>query len=237
MLNKKKLVKNVFDSVFEKYDIMNDIMSLGIHRIWKKIAVSMYYPKDNDSILDLACGTGDISELIINKKKNINITLADININMLNFCKKKLFNKGFIKNINFVQTNGEYLPFKNKSFDCITIGFGLRNFSNIKLSLKSLYKILKKNGKLIILEFSHPNNKLIYTLYDIYSYNIIPKIGKIICNDENSYKYLVNSIRAHPNQSELMKLINEAGFKKVNFTNISNGIVAIHSAIKIWKQF
>ncbi len=233
MLNKKKLVKNVFDSVFEKYDIMNDIMSLGIHRIWKKIAVSMYYPKDNDSILDLACGTGDISELIINKKKNINITLADININMLNFCKKKLFNKGFIKNINFVQTNGEYLPFKNKSFDCITIGFGLRNFSNIKLSLKSLYKILKKNGKLIILEFSHPNNKLIYTLYDIYSYNIIPKIGKIICNDENSYKYLVNSIRAHPNQSELMKLINEAGFKKVNFTNISNGIVAIHSAIKI----
>ena len=212
---------------------MNDIMSLGIHRIWKKIAVSMYYPKDNDSILDLACGTGDISELIINKKKNINITLADININMLNFCKKKLFNKGFIKNINFVQTNGEYLPFKNKSFDCITIGFGLRNFSNIKLSLKSLYKILKKNGKLIILEFSHPNNKLIYTLYDIYSYNIIPKIGKIICNDENSYKYLVNSIRAHPNQSELMKLINEAGFKKVNFTNISNGIVAIHSAIKI----
>ncbi len=234
MLNKKKLVKNVFDSVFEKYDIMNDIMSLGIHRIWKKIAISMCNVQKNDSILDLACGTGDMSELFAKMyNKNINLTLADININMLEFCKKRLFNKGFIKNINFVQTCGEYLPFKNNSFDIITIAFGLRNFSNIKIALESSHRILKKNGKLLILEFSHPTNKTIYTLYDIYSYNIIPKIGKLICNDYDSYKYLVDSIRAHPTQIKLNNLIKKSGFKTSNFINITNGIVAIHTARKL----
>lgn len=234
MLNKKKLVKNVFDSVFEKYDIMNDIMSLGIHRLWKKMAISMCNIQKNDSILDLACGTGDISELFASMKdKNISLTLADININMLKYCKKRLFNKGFTKNINFVQTCGEHLPFKNNSFDIITIAFGLRNFSNINSSIKSIYRILKKNGKLLILEFSHPTNKIIYTLYDIYSYNIIPKIGKLICNDQDSYKYLVDSIRAHPSQTKLNMLIKNSGFKESNFINIMNGIVAIHIAKKI----
>ncbi len=230
--NKKKIVKEVFDSVFERYDIMNDLMSFGIHRIWKKIAINNCNIKNNDIILDLACGTGDLTKIMIETRKNIQIVLADINKNMLSFCKKRLYNLGYIKNLNFVQTNAENLPFKKNTFNKVIIGFGLRNFNNIEKSIKCINKILKKNGKLIILEFSQPTNKIINILYDMYSYNIIPNIGKIICNDYVSYKYLVDSIRIHPNQIELNNLIKKNGFKYSNFKNLSNGIVSIHTAIK-----
>ena len=230
--NKKKIVKEVFDSVFERYDIMNDLMSFGMHRIWKKIAINNCNIKKNDIILDLACGTGDLTKIMIESRKNIQIVLADINKNMLSFCKKRLYNLGYIKNLNFVQTSAENLPFKKNTFNKVIIGFGLRNFNNIEKSIKCINKILKKNGKLIILEFSQPTNKIINILYDMYSYNIIPNMGKIICNDYISYKYLVDSIRIHPNQIELNNLIKKNGFKYSNFKNLSNGIVSIHTAIK-----
>ncbi len=230
--NKKKIVKEVFDSVFERYDIMNDLMSFGIHRIWKKTAINNCNIKNNDIILDLACGTGDLTKIMIETRKNIQIVLADINKNMLSFCKKRLYNLGYIKNLNFVQANAENLPFKKNTFNKVIIGFGLRNFNNIEKSIKCINKILKKNGKLIILEFSQPTNKIIKILYDMYSYNIIPNMGKIICNDYVSYKYLVDSIKIHPNQIELNNLIKKNGFKYSNFKNLSNGIVSIHTAIK-----
>ncbi|QQG46732.1 MAG: class I SAM-dependent methyltransferase [Candidatus Azosocius agrarius] len=233
-LSKKEyMVKNVFDSVVYKYDLMNDIMSFFIHRIWKDIAVFYCNVKRGDKILDLAGGTGDLSKRFINLVgDNGEVILGDINFNMLKFGRDKLIKQGLEYGIKYVQLNAEYLPFFNDYFNIVSIGFGLRNVTNKLKALKSIYRVLKSGGMLMILEFSHPINDFISSIYDLYSFNVLPKFGKMICGNEFSYKYLVESIRVHPDQKELLKIIKLAEFKECYYVNLCNGIVSIHIGIK-----
>lgn len=200
---KENKVKQVFSSVANNYDLMNDLMSAGLHRLWKREAISLCNIKPSQTILDLAGGTGDLSKLIHKKLNNTGkIVLADINKDMLKQAKSKLIDAGIIDNIEFVEANAQELPFEENSFDCVIIGFGLRNVTNKDKALSSIFKTLKPGGKLIVLEFSEAN-KLIKPLYDTYSFNVLPKLGKLICNDKESYQYLAESIRMHPNQEKL----------------------------------
>ncbi|OGV34565.1 MAG: bifunctional demethylmenaquinone methyltransferase/2-methoxy-6-polyprenyl-1,4-benzoquinol methylase [Legionellales bacterium RIFCSPHIGHO2_12_FULL_35_11] len=230
---KEKLVGNVFHSVAQKYDVMNDVMSLGIHRLWKFFTIELSQIKSGDSVLDLAGGSGDLTKLICKKiGKNGHVVLADINSSMLSVGRNRLIDKGFYNNITFIQTNAEHLPFANNLFNCITMAFGLRNVTNKENALKSMFKVLKPGGNLMILEFSKPVFPGLKPIYDWYSFNILPKIGGFIAKDEDSYKYLAESIRMHPPQEELKKMIEEAGFEDCNYQNISGGIVALHTAYK-----
>lgn len=229
---KQKLVNKVFDSVSENYDLMNDILSFGMHRFWKKYTINLGNIKQDSKILDLAGGTGDMAakfSKIANKGQTV---LCDINNLMLAEGRNKLTDKGII-NIDFVQANAENLPFKKNYFDCVSIAFGLRNVTNKDLTLKQIHKVLKKGGCLLVLEFSKVNNETLKKLYDFYSFNVIPKIGKFIANDKDSYQYLSESIRKHPSQEVLKKMVIDAGFKFCEYHNLSKGIVAIHKAIKI----
>ena len=211
---------------------MNDIMSFFIHRFWKDISVFYCNINKGDKILDLAGGTGDLAKRFVNFVGDYGeIIIGDINFNMLSKGRSKLVNQGF-NNLKYVQLNAEQLPFLSNYFNCVSIGFGLRNITNKLNALKSIYRVLKKGGILMILEFSHPVNDFISSLYDLYSFNFLPKIGKFICNDEYSYRYLVESIRLHPNQDSLLKIIKQAEFKECIYKNLFNGIVSIHIGIK-----
>ena len=227
---KKGMVKDVFDKVFKKYDLMNDLMSLGIHRIWKKDFVTMMNPSNKKKLIDVACGTGDIAKLYIEAtNKNSSILCIDQNINMIKECKKNL---GKYKNIKWKVSNAEKLNVPDNSFDFYTISFGLRNTKNINKSLKEAYRVLKKGGKFMCLEFSKVENPLIDMLYKNYS-KIIPIIGEKIVGSKRPYNYLVKSIDDFYNQSELVSLIKKNGFQTVKFRNLSNGIAAIHSGWKV----
>ncbi len=231
-ISKKKKVKRVFDSVAQKYDLMNDVMSLGVHRLWKKKLLPFFEIGENNIILDLAGGTGDITKLLstyVVQKKGF-IVLCDINFNMIKVAKDNLEIKK--KNVFFVQMDAENLLFLDNTFDCVVISFGLRNVSNKLLALKNINRVLKVGGKLIILEFSKPNNYFFKMFYDYYSFKLLPKFGKHICGDEDSYKYLVESIRLHPNQNSLNKLILSSGFFNTQFVNFTNGIVSMHISYK-----
>lgn len=225
---KKKHVDNVFSSVAENYDLMNDAMSLGMHRIWKRLLVELSSIKEGDNVLDIASGTGDIPKIISREIKDVNILMTDINYKMLKIGRDRSIDEGFSNNCFACLLNGESLPFRSQSFDLITIGFGLRNFSEKNKGLKEMRRCLKKNAKLLILEFSKPKNNLITKLYDWYSFNILPNIGKFLANDEKSYLYLSESIRMHPDQDELKNRILEAGFSDCKYYNLLNGIVSIH---------
>ena len=230
---KQKLVDDVFDSVANNYDLMNDLMSFGMHRFWKKYTTEISGINKNDVVLDLAGGTGDMAyrfSKIIGPKGRL--ILCDINNSMLTEGRKKLIDKGVI-NIDFIQANAEKLPFKENHFDCVNIAFGLRNVTDKELALKQIYKILKKGGRLLILEFSKINNKALSKLYDFYSFSIIPKIGHLITKDKDSYQYLSESICQHPSQKLLKEMVHKAGFKFCEYHNLSQGIVAVHKAIKI----
>lgn len=230
---KQKLVDDVFDSVANNYDLMNDLMSFGMHRFWKKYTTEISGIKKDDVVLDLAGGTGDMScrfSKIIGPEGRL--ILCDINNSMLIEGRKKLIDKGVV-NIDFIQANAEKLPFKENHFDCVNIAFGLRNVTDKELALKQIYKILKKGGRLLILEFSQVNNKTLSKLYDFYSFNVIPKIGQLIAKDRDSYQYLSESIRQHPSQKILKEMVLKAGFKFCEYHNLSQGIVAVHKAIKI----
>lgn len=230
---KQKLVGEVFHSVANKYDIMNDLMSLGVHRIWKNYAVELCNILPGQIILDLAGGSGDLSKLICKKiGKEGKVYLADINSSMLNVGRNKLIDNGYIKNIEFVQANAENLPFANNIFNCITIAFGLRNVTDKLKALKSMYQVIKPGGKVMVLEFSTPIFPGLKPIYDWYSFTLLPKIGGIVAEDEESYKYLAESIRMHPNQEDLKSMIEEAGFEDCRYHNLSGGIVAIHIAYK-----
>lgn len=230
---KQNLVQNVFDSVAPKYDIMNDVLSFGVHRAWKVYSVIVSGVKKGDYVLDIAGGTGDLSYKF-NKQvgKKGKVILADINYQMLSVGRDNLIDKG-VANVNFIQTNAESLCFTDNSFDLISIAFGLRNVTDKNKALKEMYRILKPGGKLLILEFSKVNNKILEKFYDFYSFNIMPKIGGIIANDSDSYQYLAESIRKHPDQETLKKMILNVGFDFCEYNNLSNGIVALHKAIKI----
>jgi len=226
------MVGNVFDAVSENYDLMNDLMSFGIHRLWKKVAIESSGLRADFKILDLAGGTGDMVKLMKEKVKEEGlIVLSDINRRMLEEGRDRLIDEG-IEGINLAQIDAQYLPFRNETFDLVTIAFGLRNVTNKEKALKSILGSLKKGGKIIILEFSKPTNETFREIYDIFSFEVIPKIGEVIANTEESYRYLAESIRMHPTQDELKELMERSGFVECNYDNLTNGIVAIHSGIK-----
>ena len=229
--NKKGLVQNVFDQVYDQYDLMNDFMSLGIHRLWKKSMLNTMNPSINQNLIDVACGTGDIAKLYIKStNEEADIMCVDPNINMINSSKKRLNN---FKNIKWSLSNAENLKIKSNSYDFYTISFGLRNTKNIKKSLEEAYRVLKPGGRLMILEFSSVNNDIISWFYEKYSFNIIPKLGEFVANDKESYQYLVESIRKFPDQDTFSDMINNEGFKQVKYRDLTFGIAALHSGWKI----
>lgn len=229
---KQKLVAGVFDSVASRYDLMNDFMSLGIHRLWKRDAVARLQVRPNHSVLDLACGSGDLALLIASKVSAGHITLSDINNSMLTVAKNRLIDKGIIDNIQLTQANAETLPFLDNTFDRIIMGFGLRNVTHKDRALASIYRVLKPGGRAIILEFSHPTNALLSSWYDTYSFHVLPFLGKVVANDPDSYRYLAESIRMHPCQETLKTMMQSAGFDSCDYFNLTGGIVAIHQGIK-----
>lgn len=230
---KVALVRGVFDSVASKYDVMNDLMSLGIHRIWKRIAVQLANVREGNRVLDLAGGTGDLSCLFEKRVgKSGQVVLADINSEMLRVGRDRLINRGLSGNIQYAQVNAECLPFEDNSFDCVCIGFGLRNVTDKQQALQSMYRVLKPGGRVIVLEFSHPVDPVTEKLYDFYSFNLLPKIGGLVAQDEDSYRYLAESIRMHPKQEELKAMMEQAGLERCEYFNMTQGIVAIHRGYK-----
>ena len=227
-LDKKKFVGDVFTSVAKNYDVMNDAMSFGMHRLWKKILVELASIGEDDFILDIASGTGDISKLISKEYPNSNIFMSDINYEMLDEGRNRAIDESFSRNCHFCQLSGEELPFKDNTFDVITVGFGLRNFTDKEKGLKEMKRCLKKNGKLLVLEFSKPINPVFSKIYDWYSFNVLPKLGFLLANDSDSYQYLAESIRMHPDQDKLKNMMLTVGLNNCKFFNLLNGIVAIH---------
>lgn len=231
--DKQKQVADVFDSVATKYDLMNDVMSMGIHRLWKKTTIEYSSVRRGQTVLDLAGGTGDLtakfSKLVGDEGK---VILADINASMLEVGREKLQNKGLIQNIDYVQANAEALPFLTHTFDCITIAFGLRNVTDKQKALESMYRVLKPGGRLLVLEFSKPQSQLLSKAYDLYSFTMLPFMGKMIAKDSESYRYLAESIRMHPDQETLKGMMQTAGFKDVQYHNLTGGIVALHIGFK-----
>ncbi len=229
---KQKLVNNVFDSVANKYDIMNDVLSFGMHRLWKDYTIENSNVKLGDNILDLAGGTGDLTYRFSKKiGTSGQIILSDINNSMLNVGRNNLLNKGLI-NANFIQANAQQLPFADNSFDIVSIAFGLRNITDKQQAINEIFRVLKVRGCLLVLEFSKVKDEFMQKIYDFYSFNIMPKLGKLIADDEDSYRYLAESIRKHPDQETLKNMIIKAGFNMCEYHNLSTGIVALHKAIK-----
>jgi len=230
--DKADLVGDVFDSVAQNYDLMNDLMSFGIHRLWKKIAVETSGLREDFIVLDLAGGTGDMVKLMRSKISNKgSIILSDINWSMLKEGRNRLIDEG-VEDVQIAQIDAQYLPFKDNTFDLITIAFGLRNVTDKKSALESILSSLKPGGKLMILEFSRPTNEFFRELYDLFSFEVIPKIGEFVAQSEDSYRYLAESIRMHPTQEELKDLMESVGFSNCNFDDLTNGVVAIHSGKK-----
>ena len=225
-------VREVFDSVAGNYDIMNDVMSFGIHRIWKRIVVDMASIRPGQQVLDLAGGTGDLTRLMAARVgKQGSIVLSDINAAMIRNGRSRLLDHGVAGNVGFVQANAEQLPFADNHFDCITIAFGLRNVTDKQAALGAMYRCLKPGGRLLILEFSRPV-RMLKPAYDFYSFNILPRLGGWIARDTDSYRYLAESIRMHPDQQTLKGMMETAGFEDCDYHNLSGGIVAIHRGYK-----
>ncbi len=232
--DKVGLVKGVFDSVADKYDLMNDLMSFGVHRIWKRIAITLSHVRNGDRVLDLAGGTGDLSGLYSRRVGGEGeVILADINAAMLRQGRDRLIDQGIVSNIGYAQVNAENLPFQENSFDCVCIAFGLRNVTNKDAALRSMFEVLKPGGRVIILEFSHPKGELLRKGYDFYSFKILPTLGKIMADDADSYQYLAESIRMHPDQENLKKMMEAAAFERCEYFNLSHGIVAVHRGYKL----
>ncbi|MCA0402456.1 MAG: bifunctional demethylmenaquinone methyltransferase/2-methoxy-6-polyprenyl-1,4-benzoquinol methylase UbiE [Proteobacteria bacterium] len=230
---KEQKVKDVFKSVAKKYDLMNDLMSLGIHRLWKQFTMGLSGLRPGQTVLDLAGGSGDLTK-IASQKVGLKgkVILADINAAMLEVGRDKLLDEGLHQNIDFVQANAECLPFSSNYFNCITMAFGLRNVTDKDKALESIYRVCKPGGKVMILEFSKPTFPGLKPVYDWYSFHILPKIGQFFASDEESYRYLAESIRMHPSQDELKNMIEKAGFEDCHYHNLSGGIVALHIAYK-----
>ena len=232
--DKQKLVAGVFSSVASSYDLMNDLMSLGIHRIWKRYFTATAQVKPGDKVLDLAGGTGDIALLLRERVGDTGtIVLGDINGEMLKVGRDRMLDKGKVAGFEYTQVNAEKLPFPDNSFELVTIAFGLRNVTDKDAALREMYRVLKPGGQARVLEFSEVTQEWFKPIYDFHSFQILPRLGKLFANDADSYQYLAESIRKHPPQAQLQKMMEEAGFERCHFKNMSAGIVAIHSGYKL----
>lgn len=230
---KASKVADVFHSVAAKYDLMNDIMSGGVHRIWKRYTIEMSAVRSGHTVLDIAGGTGDLSyqfSRLVGPQGQV--VLADINDSMLAVGRDKLTDRGVAGNIAYCQADAQYLPFPDNTFDCITIAFGLRNVTDKNLALAAMQRVLKPGGRLLVLEFSKPKNPIMEKLYDHYSFKLLPLMGKMIVNDSESYQYLAESIRMHPDQETLKEMMSQAGFERCDYHNMTNGVVALHIGLK-----
>ena len=230
---KAGMVADVFHSVAAKYDLMNDLMSAGIHRIWKRFTIELSGVRPGHQVLDIAGGTGDLAakfSKIVGPQGRV--VLADINESMLKVGRDKLTDLGIVGNIEYALANAECLPFQDNTFDCITIAFGLRNVTDKESALRSILRVLKPGGRLLVLEFSKPGNELLSKAYDSYSFKLLPLMGKLIANDEDSYRYLAESIRMHPDQETLKEMMFDAGFIRCEYHNMTGGVVAVHKGIK-----
>jgi len=231
---KSSLVRNVFDSVATHYDVMNDLMSGTLHRLWKRQALAKADIRAHQHILDVAGGTGDLTQRIAKKwGDKVHIVLTDINASMLSVGRDKLINQGLVSSIEYVLADAQQLPFVDNSFDRVTIGFGLRNVTSQMKALQSMFRVLKPGGKLVILEFSKPILPGLKPLYDAYSFHVLPKLGEWVADDADSYRYLAESIRMHPCQETLKEMMQEVGFAQVDYSNLTGGIVALHWGYKI----
>ncbi len=230
---KSRRVADVFHSVAAEYDKMNDLMSMGMHRLWKQFTVAESGVREGQQVLDVACGTGDLSIAFSQKVgKTGLVVMSDINEKMLQYGRNRLIDQGIIDNVAYLQADAESLPFHDNQFDCLTIGFGLRNVTDKQRALHSMYRVLKPGGKVLILEFSKPVIPGLTKMYDRFSFKVIPKLGKVVANDESSYQYLIESIRMHPDQETLKKMMETARFEDVDYFNLSGGIVALHKGFK-----
>jgi demethylmenaquinone methyltransferase/2-methoxy-6-polyprenyl-1,4-benzoquinol methylase len=232
--DKAQRVHAVFDSVAARYDVMNDLMSFGAHRLWKHFTLSLTGLRPGGCALDVAGGTGDLARGLARQVgKSGRVVLSDINPGMLEIGRDRLLDAGFVGNVECIVADAERLPFDECSFDCVTIGFGLRNVTDKAAALSSMHRVLKPGGQLLVLEFSTPVAPGLKPIYDAYSFNVLPVLGKLIAKDADSYRYLAESIRMHPNQETLLDMLRAAGFAQARYHNLSGGIVAVHRGYKI----
>jgi demethylmenaquinone methyltransferase/2-methoxy-6-polyprenyl-1,4-benzoquinol methylase len=230
---KAGMVADVFHSVAGRYDLMNDLMSGGIHRLWKRFTIELSGVRRGNAVLDLAGGTGDLAarfaDLVGPEGR---VVLADINESMLQVGRDKLLDSGRQANLEFVRADAQSLPFPDDCFDCITIAFGLRNVTDKERALRSMLRVLKPGGRLLVLEFSKPRNELLSRMYDAYSFRVLPLMGQLVANDRDSYQYLAESIRMHPDQETLKEMMEDAGFTRCEYHDMTGGIVALHRGVK-----
>jgi len=232
--DKARRVRGVFDSVADRYDLMNDLMSAGAHRLWKQFMLSVTGLKPGERALDIAGGTGDVAAGLARQVGAAGlVVLADINASMLRHGRDRLINRGAVGNVRYAQADAERLPFADCSFHCVTIAFGLRNVTDKAAALRSMHRVLKPGGQILVLEFSTPTAPGLKPLYDAYSFNVLPLLGKLVAGDEGSYRYLAESIRMHPDQETLLQMFRDAGFGQCRYHNLSGGIVAVHRGYKI----
>ena len=231
--DKAEKVQGVFSSVASKYDVMNDFMSLGIHRFWKDAMMDWLAPRGGQLLLDVAGGTGDISFRFLKRARNAHATVLDLTEPMLAEGRKRAATAGISDQLDWVVGDAMALPFEDQTFDVYTISFGIRNVTNPKKALDEAYRVLKPGGRIMVLEFSHIPNDLLQWCYDKYSFNVIPRLGQIIARDRSSYQYLVESIRNFPNQEKFLNLVNEAGFENTKYRNLTMGVACLHSGWKI----
>jgi demethylmenaquinone methyltransferase/2-methoxy-6-polyprenyl-1,4-benzoquinol methylase len=227
-------VRAVFDSVATRYDLMNDLMSLGIHRLWKRRTIGLAGVRRGQRVLDLAAGTGDLAERFAEiVGADGHVVMSDINQAMLVQGRDRLVDTGRVGNLDYALADAERLPFADHSFDCVTIGFGLRNVTHKQYALNEMFRVLRPAGRALILEFSHPTTKPLARAYDLYSFSVLPTLGRLVAGDAESYRYLAESIRMHPDQETLRAMMEQAGFEHCSFVNLTGGVVAIHRGYKL----
>jgi len=231
---KARLVGEVFTSVARKYDLMNDLMSFGAHRIWKRYFVATSGVREGDAVLDLAGGTGDIAALLLPRMgEKGRIVVGDINQDMLRVGRDRLIDRGMARGLDYARLDAEALPFPDKSFDCVTMAFGLRNVTHKDRALAEIHRVLKIGGRALVLEFSSVRAEFLKPLYDFHSFQVLPRLGRLIAGDESSYRYLAESIRKHPDQATLKAMMETAGLARVDVRNLAAGIVAIHRGYRV----
>jgi demethylmenaquinone methyltransferase / 2-methoxy-6-polyprenyl-1,4-benzoquinol methylase len=231
---KRGMVADVFRSVARRYDLMNDLMSFGVHRLWKQYAIALTNARAGQSVLDVAGGSGDVAALAAARVGATGrVVLSDVNAAMLEVGRERLADRGIAGNVEFVRADAEQLPFAEDSFDCVTIAFGLRNVTHIDRALRSMWHVLKPGGCLVVLEFSRVVVEPLRRAYDAYSFTVLPLLGRLVASDERSYRYLAESIRRHPDQETLKGMMEQAGFERVRYHNLSAGVVAAHKGYKL----